>query len=161
MKIVLEVLNIPVSDAIDVSEDEMETTPFHYALEALSPYVKGRVLLIFNEVDIISLDLFCDFSLCYDDIIESIDLIQKGVSVRNDIWFCDQGSDFHISYETMSPHVLIMFKKGNDVGFPNKIIDDFHSRIDASEYIEQWRTLFNELSMAFKTLLNKDIPVPF
>lgn len=161
MKIALEVLNIPVSDAIDVSENEMETTPFHYALEALSQYVKGKVLLIFNEVDIISLDLFYDFSLCYDDIIESIVLIQKGIPVRNDIWFCDQGSDFYISYETMSPHVVISFKKGNGVGLPNKLIENFYSRIDASEYIEQWRALFYELSMAFKVLLNKDISVPF
>ena len=161
MKIVLEMLDIPVSETIDVSEDDMETTPFHYALEELSQYINGRVLLISNEGKVISLDLFYDFSLCYDEIVESIELIQNGFFVRNEIWFCDQGSDFYISYENMPSHVLIEFKKGKGVGLPNKKIENFHSLINGSEYVEEWRHVFSELSKAFKIWLKKEIPVPF
>ncbi|WP_194207526.1 hypothetical protein [Superficieibacter sp. 1612_C1] len=106
MKISLEIKDKPINIDSDLNEEEMDTTPFQYVLEELSQFVTGSLILSFNDGHKVILNLFFDFSVCYDDIIEYIISVDNGLMVKNEIWFCKQGSDF---YFCMRQEVLVFY----------------------------------------------------
>ncbi|TGB93266.1 hypothetical protein [Escherichia sp. E2748] len=84
---------------VDLNEQEMECSPFSFALEQLSQYVNGEIIIYFDELHKINIDLFYDFSVCLDDILKSIRNVRDNLPVDESIWFCEQGSDFYIDYK--------------------------------------------------------------
>ncbi|TAI93784.1 hypothetical protein [Pectobacterium versatile] len=161
MNITLEIKDKPVVLDDSLSEDEMEVTEFQFAIEELSQYVTGSIFLIFDHGNEIALDLFYDFLVCYDDIVDSIRLAKNKTQCKDDIWFCEQGSDFYFLYEINENSFFLEYKKGSDVGFPNKAKEEFKVEMQVDEYCLKWRIVFDELSLDFKEKLGKDVALPF
>lgn len=144
-----------------LDEDEMEMTPFHYSLIELSQYINGSINIIFKGELNIKLDLFSDFSVCLDDIIDSINAAKSYYYYKEKIWFCEQGSDFYLHYEVNNEMIILSYKKGRSVGMSNIDMDDFIVEVSKSEYIQKWTTIFQELCTTFENILHKKIDVPF
>ncbi|MFJ5455485.1 hypothetical protein ACIPT4_20905 [Pectobacterium jejuense] len=64
-------------------------------------------------------------------------------------------------YEIKEDSFILEYKKGNDVGFPNKATEEFKAEVQVDEYFSKWRGVFDELSLAFKEKLGKDVALPF
>ena len=82
-----------------LNQDDMELLPFQFALLELSQYVNGYINISFKNQPSIVLDLFDDFMVCFDDIINFINATKLAHSKKEEIWFCEQGSDFYLFYE--------------------------------------------------------------
>ncbi|MCA6955070.1 hypothetical protein [Pectobacterium polaris] len=161
MNIILEIKNKPVILDDNLNEEEMEVTAFQFAIEELSQYVTGSIILFFDNSNEIVLDLFYDFFICYDDIVDSIKLAKNKTSHKDEIWFCEQGSDFYFLYEIKGNSFILEYKKGSDVGFPNKTKDEFKVEVQVDEYFSKWRVVFDELCLVFQDKLGKDVDLPF
>ncbi|WP_174870386.1 hypothetical protein [Pectobacterium polaris] len=161
MNIILEIKNKPVFLDDGLNEEDMEITAFQFAIEELSQYVTGSISLFFDNGNEIVLDLFYDFFICYDDIVNSIKLAKNKTSHKDEIWFCEQGSDFYFLYEIKGDSFILEYKKGSDVGFPNKTKEEFKVEVQVDEYFSKWRIVFEGLSLAFKEKLGKDVALPF
>lgn len=135
----------PISGSDDITEEEMETSRFQYLLSRLTQYFDGIIILLFNGCSKITLDLSSDFSVCYEEIVESIIRAEKKENCKETIWFCEQGSDFYIIYEVNGENIFIEFKKGNEVGLPNCNEKDFKINISTSEYVKEWQCVLNKL----------------
>ncbi|WP_218056297.1 hypothetical protein [Gilliamella sp. App6-5] len=144
-----------------LDNDEMELPPFHFALVELSQYVEGCINITFSNGFNITLDLFCDFLICLDDIIDSINAAKSLHEKIKEIWFCEQGSDFYLYYQVKNKAISLSYKKGKSVGMPNKAIPDFLIEVSTSEYITQWENIFQKLIMLFEEILDQKIRVPF
>lgn len=55
-----------------LNQEDMEVSPFEFALLELEQYVNGYINISFENKANIVLDLFCDFLVCFDCIIHSI-----------------------------------------------------------------------------------------
>lgn len=158
MNIALEVKDrkhIKLDDCLN--QNEMEISGFHFSLEELSQYVTGSVNIFIDYEKCIKLDIFSDFSLCYEEIVESVNHAKHDEVIKNSIWFCEQGSDFYINYEIGRDSVFLEYKKGKGVGKPNNKIDDFIVTINKDDYIREWNELFQEIIDLFSSKLNKNL----
>lgn len=144
-----------------LNQDDMELPPFQFALLELSQYVNGYIDISFKSQPSIILDLFDDFMVCFDDIINSINATKFIHSKKKEIWFCEQGSDFYLFYEVKDKIIYLTFKKGKSVGLPNRNTPDFSVEVNTIEYFKQWENLFQKLSIIFEKKLHKKIPIPF
>ncbi|AFI92031.1 hypothetical protein EXT68_21810 [Pectobacterium parmentieri] len=160
MEIKLKVNKKPIEPDEFLNEEEMELSPFHFFLVELSQHLNGFIDIIFNDKLNIRLDLFSDFSVCLEDIIYSINAAKTNHCEREEIWFCEQGSDFYIYYKVNGNRLSLSYKKGEEVGGINKEMPDFIVHVDTSEYIEKWRNVFQELRILFEQVLHKKIPSP-
>lgn len=131
---------------VDLNEQEMECSPFSFALEQLSQYVNGEIIIYFDELHKINIDLFYDFSVCLDDILKSIKNVRSNLPVNGSIWFCEQGYDFYIDYKNKNGFVEIYYRKGVDTGFPNSGVEDFSAIIQASEYVSEWSSVIDKIN---------------
>ncbi|MBF7994832.1 hypothetical protein [Rahnella laticis] len=143
-----------------LDQGEMGVSDFQFSLEELSQYITGRIEMRFDLNRKISLDLFYDFAVCYEEIVESVINVNNGFSNKKSIWFCEQGSDFYINYEIEGKNLLLEYKKGGCVGFPNNIIEDFTVSIDRGVYVSEWVNLFSSIVKLFEIKLNKKINFP-
>ncbi|HHQ6546977.1 TPA: hypothetical protein ACSTJE_001944 [Serratia fonticola] len=143
-----------------LDEEEMELSPFHFSLIELSQYVNGYIDITFNDDDKITLDLLSDFSVCLDDIVDSINAAKLSSVKKETIWFCEQGSDFYLDYEVKEEVMVLSFRKGKGVGMINKNICDFTLEVNKSEYIQHWMKIFEELASLFEHKLDKNA-LPF
>ncbi len=153
IKLTVNEKNVELDEFLD--EEEMELSPFHFSLIELSQYVNGYIDIVFNDDDKITLDLFSDFSVCLDDIVDSINAAKLSSIKKETIWFCEQGSDFYIDYEVKEDVMVLSFRKGKGVGMINKNVSDFTVEIYNSEYIQHWMKIFDELATLFERKLNK------
>ncbi|MDY4385117.1 hypothetical protein [Pectobacterium aroidearum] len=161
MNVTLEIKNKPVVLDESLNEEEMEVTAFEFAIEELSQYSTGSIFLFFDNDNEVILDLFYDFLICYDDIVESMKLAKNKATHKDEIWFCEQGSDFYFLYEIKGDRFILEYKKGRNVGFPNKTKKEFKVEMHVDEYFSKWYVVFEELSLAFKEVLGKDVSLPF
>ena len=161
MDVTLEIKNKPVVLDEGLNEEEMEVTEFQFAIEELSQYSTGSIFLSFDNDKEVILDLFYDFLVCYDDIVESMKLAKNKTAHKDEIWFCEQGSDFYFLYEIKGDSFILEYKKGIDVGLPNKTKKEFKFEVHVDEYFSKWCVVFDELSLAFKEKLGKDISFKF
>ncbi|AOR62477.1 hypothetical protein [Pectobacterium wasabiae] len=161
MEIKLKVNKKPVEPDEFLNEEEMELSPFHFSLVELSQYLNGFIDITFNDKLNVRLDLFSDFSVCLEDIIDSINAAKTRNCKSEEIWFCEQGSDFYIYYKVNENRLSLSYKKGPGVGGINREMSDFIVHIDTSEYIEKWTSIFQELRIIFEQELHKKIPSPF
>lgn len=143
-----------------LNQDDMELPPFQFALLELSQYVNGYINISFKNQLSIVLDLFDDFMVCFDDIINSINVTKLAHSKKEEIWFCEQGSDFYLFYEVKDKIIYLTFKKGKSVGLLNRNTPDFSIKINKMEYFKQWEILFQKLSIIFEKTLHKKITIP-
>jgi hypothetical protein len=144
-----------------LDQDEMELPPFQFALVELSQYIDGYIKILFKNKLSIVLDLFSDFMICFDNIIDSINAAKSSYAKREEIWFCEQGSDFYLYYEVKEKKIHLTFKKGKSVGRVNKDTPDFDAEVDTLEYIKQWKDIFQKLDILFEEKLHKKIPITF
>ena len=144
-----------------LDEQEMELAPFNFCIEELNQYMKGKIVILFDKEKQITLDFFYDFAVCYDEILDSIISAKNKILGKDQIWFCEQGSDFYINYEIKDHLIDIEFKKGASTGNPNKNIKDFKATVDRTAYIDEWASIFSIIILKFKEKLNKDIEIPF
>lgn len=161
MKIDIEIKEKPPKLDEGLNQQEMELAPFHFCIEELNQYIEGKIIITFDDEKRLELDIFYDFSVCYEDIIESIASAKNDLSGKGVIWFFEQGSDFYIHYETKYNLIEIEYKKGNSVGFPNKKTNEFRVSVSRTTYIETWRSLFKKLTELFYEKLKKKIEIPF
>lgn len=161
MKIDIEIKEkIPKLDE-GLNQQEMELSTFHFCIEELNQFVEGKIIIVFDDDKKLELDIFYDFSACYEDIIESITSAKNYFPCKGVIWFFEQGSDFYIDYEIKCNSIEIEYKKGSLVGFPNKKINEFRVSVSRVKYVEAWRSLFKKLTELFYEKLKKKIDVPF
>ncbi|WP_025119085.1 MULTISPECIES: hypothetical protein [unclassified Serratia (in: enterobacteria)] len=144
-----------------LDEEEMELSPFHFSLIELSQYVNGYIDIVFSEAEKITLDLFSDFSVCFDDIVDCIKSAKLSSKKKETIWFCEQGSDFYLDYEVEGDIMVLSFRKGKGVGMINKNVSDFTVEVNKSEYIHHWMKIFEELARLFEAKLNRKNALPF
>ena len=144
-----------------LNQEDMEVSPFEFALLELDQYVNGYINISFENKANIVLDLFNDFMVCFDCIIRSINATKFAHSKKEEIWFCEQGSDFYLFYEVKDEIIYLTFKKGKSVGLPNQNTPDFAVEVNKIEYFKQWENLFQKLSIIFEKKLHKKIPIPF
>lgn len=144
-----------------LDQDEMGLPPFQFALVELSQYIDGYIKILFKNKLSIVLDLFSDFMICFDNIIDSINAAKSSNAKREEIWFCEQGSDFYLFYEVKKKTIHLTFKKGKSIGIVNKDTPDFHVEVDTLEYIKQWKDIFQKLDIIFEEKLHKKIPITF
>lgn len=131
----------------DLNQEEMECSDFWFYMESLLQFVDGDITIDFGDGKSIDLDLGYDFFVCHDEIIDSVESVLRGDKGYRHIWFCEQGSDFYLYYETVGDSVRIEFKKGPEAGYPNRQVDEFSALIDRITYIEAWRGVFSALSV--------------
>lgn len=117
-----------LDDGLD--EQEMELAPFNFCVEELNQYMKGEIVIFFDKEKQITLDLFYDFAVCYDEILDSITSAKNKILGKGQIWFSEQGSDFNINYEIKDHSIDIEFKKGANTGYPNKNTNNFKATVD-------------------------------
>jgi hypothetical protein len=144
-----------------LDEEEMELSPFHFSLIELSQYVNGYIDIAFNDDDKITLDLFSDFSVCFDDIVDSINAAKLSSIKKETIWFCEQRSDFSLDYEVKEDVMVLSFRKGKGVGMMNKNVSNFTVEVNKSEYVQHWTKIFEALARLFESKLNKKTRYPF
>lgn len=144
-----------------LNEDDMNSSPFIFSLAELSQYVNGHIDLAFNDMCRINLDLFSDFMVCFDDIVDSIKSARSSLSASGVIWFCEQGSDFYLSYEVSNNSIIFDFKKGVSVGAANRNVPNFSVEVNRWDYASGWIYIFQEISGIFLERLNKKIAAPF
>ncbi|MFQ0827327.1 hypothetical protein AAH211_02300 [Serratia fonticola] len=161
MQIILKINEKDVELDEFLDEEEMELPPFHFSLIELSQYVNGYIYIVFNDDDEITLDLFSDFSVCFDDIVESINSAKSSSIKKETIWFCEQGSDFYLDYEIKDELMVLSFRKGNGVGMINKNVSNFTVEVNKSEYVQHWTKIFEALARLFESKLNKKNALPF
>lgn len=142
----------------DGDEVAMELSPFQFCLEELSQFVDGRIFLNFGKEEL-SLDIFSDFAVCYEEIVESIILAKSKAFKKESIYFCEQGSDFYLNYSYQGDKIEIEYKKGEEVGLPNRSIDDFKVSVCSDMYFKEWYHLFEGISILFGEKLNKSIAI--
>ncbi|MDR2209771.1 MAG: hypothetical protein LBE22_12625 [Azoarcus sp.] len=162
MEIFLNIINKePPGDVDEFLDEEMPV--FQYCLESLSRFIDGEIILYFSSSKRIVLDIFYDFSVCFEEIVESVVLAKRStVDAGESIWFFEQGSDFCMDYRVKNDIVHIAFKKGEDVGFPNSEMEDFSVEVDRSEYIEEWTKVFESIAALFEDKLDKKLDeMPF
>ena len=70
-----------------LNQDDMELPPFQFALLELSQYVNGYINISFKNQPSIVLDLFDDFMVCFDDIINSINATKLAHSKKKKYGF--------------------------------------------------------------------------
>ena len=128
-----------------LDQEEMECSDFWFYMESLFQFVDGAIAIDFGDGKSIELDLRADFFVCHDEIIDSVEAVLNGLEGRCNIWFCEQGSDFYLYYETVGDFVRIEFKKGHS----NRRLDEFSALVDRTTYVEAWRGVFNALSVLF------------
>lgn len=149
MKIALHITEKAPELDEDLNQEEMELSDFEFYLESLAQFVDGAISIDFGSEKKIELDLMYDFCVCHDEIIDSVESVIRGDEGRRDIYFCEQGSDFYLHYETIGDSVLIEFKKGPEAGNPNRRVDEFSATVERKTYIEALRNLFNALGAQF------------
>lgn len=132
-----------------LDQQEMACSDFWFYMESLLQFVDGDITIDFGDGKIIELDLGYDFFVCHDEIIDSVASVSSGDKGYRHIWFCEQGSDFYLYYETVGDGVRIEFKKGPEAGYPNRRVDEFSALVDRTSYVEAWRGIFNALSALF------------
>lgn len=160
MNIELITIEKPVELDEFLDQDEMELPAFEFALVELSQYINGSIKISFRNGLNIIMNLFDDFMVCFDDIIDSINTAKTTHSTKKEIWFCEQGSDFYLIYEVMGTVIDLTFKKGKEVGANNITTPDFSIQIDTFEYIKQWERVFQKLSDLFEKILCKKVEIP-
>jgi hypothetical protein len=162
MKFFLNIINKEPPGDVDEFLDE-ELPFFQYCLEELRRFIDGTIVLYFEEGKNISLDIYPDLTVCFEEIVESVLLAKKStVDAGESIWFCEQGADFYMDYKIKDDKIHIAFKKGKDTGFPNSEMDDFLVAVDRSEYIEEWTKVFESITALFEDKLDKKIDkMPF
>jgi len=158
MKIFINSINKEPPGDIDEFIDE-ELSPFQYCLEELRRFIDGTIVLDFGEGKKIVLYIYPDLTVCFEEIVESVVHAKNGDADEN-IWFCEQGSDFYISYSIKKGSVFITFKKGTKTGFPNNEMADFFVEVNRNNYIEEWENLFKSIAGLFADKLNKKIDCP-
>ena len=70
-----------------LNQDDMELPPFQFALLELSQYVNGYINISFKNQPSIVLDLFDDFMVCFDDIINFINATKLAHSKKKKYGF--------------------------------------------------------------------------
>ncbi|OCG19355.1 hypothetical protein [Gilliamella sp. WF3-4] len=149
----------PIGDIDDDIDDEL--TPFQYALEELRRYAEPEFYIKLKGDYRVHFYIYADITACYEDIVKSVKRVKNNWTGKDDIWFCEQGSDFYFYYEIKDKGVELEYKKGPDVGIYNGKIPDMKLFISKLEYIQVWETLFKELSTLIEEKLNKKINLPF
>ncbi|OCG60389.1 hypothetical protein A9G42_11370 [Gilliamella sp. Nev6-6] len=144
-----------------LDQDEMELSSFEFALVELSQYINGLIHITFKNGLNVTLDLFSDFLICLDDIINSINAAKLSHTKKETIWFCEQGSDFYLYYEVKDETILLSYKQGKSTGMPNKLLHDFSIEVDSLAYIRNWENIFQALIIVFEEKLQKKIAIPF
>ena len=94
MNITLSMKKKTVNGKDDVTEEEMETSRFQYLLSRLIQYFDGIIVVYFDDYFKITLDLSSDFSVCYEEIVESIILAEKKKTVKKLFGFVSKGLIF-------------------------------------------------------------------
>jgi hypothetical protein len=161
MKICLDITYKEPPGKVDEFLDE-EMPPFQYCLEELlGRFIKGKVIFEFSGEKKIVLDLFYDFSVCFEEIVDSVIQAKSGDTIENmSIWFCEQGSDFYMGYAIRGGSIFIAFKKGERAGLPNREMDDFFVEVNRGEYVKEWQYVFKRITDLFMEKLNKKIDSP-
>lgn len=149
----------PIGDIDNDIDDEL--THFQYALEELRRYVDCEFFIKLKDTYKVNIDLYPDITVCYEEIVKSIKRVKNNWTGKDDIWFCEQGSDFYFYYDINDKGVELEYKKGPDVGIYNGKIPDMKLSISKIEYVQVWETLFEKLSMLIEEKLNKKINLPF
>jgi hypothetical protein len=160
MKIFLDITYKEPPGKVDEFLDE-EMPPFQYCLQEVRRFIKeAAVTLDFGEKKKIVLDLYPDFSVCFEEIVDSVIQAKNGDVVENmSIWFCEQGSDFYMGYAIRGGSIFIAFKKGKEVG-SNGEVDDFFVEVNRNEYVKEWQYVFKRITDLFMEKLNKKIDSP-
>ncbi|EFI1495410.1 hypothetical protein ACOQ27_003780 [Escherichia coli] len=162
MKIYFEIKNKKILGDIDDYLDD-ELPPFQYCLEELRWYVDCEIIMELDAKHSIYLDLYSDFSLCFDEIIISIQRIKSEWLGEDYIWFCEQGRNIYLYYGVNETEVVLSYTEDTEdnKGGKEKKKPDFSVKINKIEYVNEWEKLFICLSELFNTKLGKTIEIPF
>ncbi|WP_323639789.1 hypothetical protein [Pectobacterium polonicum] len=161
MDIKLKINEKPIELDEFLDEEEMDLSPFGFCLVELSQYINGSIYIFVDEELNVELDLFSDFMVCFEEILDSITSAKLSIYKKWDMWFCEQGSDFHIYYEVSRNAITLSYVKGREIGIINRSIPDFSIQIDSLEYVRVWENIFKSLIFIFEKKLNKKINLPF